>query len=140
MSHISHTYYGCLMTDELQILVIDDNPDICDAIVAVLEDEPWTVITANGGEEGIHILESGFSGLILLDIMMPDMNGWETIREIAKRDLYHRIIICMLTAMDNPDEGMIGIEEYVSDYITKPLEPELLTELVRLWMDNIPDT
>lgn len=139
MSHINHTYGGYSMTDDLQILIVDDNPDICLAVQAVLEDEPWPTITANGGEEALKILESGFRGLILLDIMMPDMNGWETIRAIADRDLYHHIIICMLTAMDNPDEGMIGIEEYVSDYVTKPLEPDLLIELVRLWMDNIPD-
>ena len=128
------------MKDELQILLVDDNPDICLAVQAVLEDEPWTVLTASGGEECIKILESGFTGLILLDIMMPDMNGWDTIREIVKRDLYHRISICMLTAMDNPDEGMLGIEQYVNDYITKPIIPDLLIELVRLWMENIPDT
>jgi DNA-binding response OmpR family regulator len=128
------------MTDELQILVVDDNPDICLAVQAVLEDEPWTVLTASGGEECIKILEKGFSGLILLDIMMPDMNGWDTIREIAKRDLYHRISICMLTAMDNPDEGILGIERYVNDYITKPIITVLLIDLIRLWMDNIPDT
>lgn len=128
------------MTDELQILIVDDNPDICLAVQAVLEDEPWDVLTASGGEECIKILENGFSGLILLDIMMPDMNGWDTIREIVKRDLYHRITICMLTAMDNPDEGMLGIERYVNDYITKPITPDLLIELIKLWMENIPDT
>jgi DNA-binding response OmpR family regulator len=128
------------MTDGLQILVVDDNPDICLAVQAVLEDEPWKILIASGGEECIKILENGFSGLILLDIMMPDMNGWETIREIAKRDLYHQISICMLTAMDNPDEGILGIEAYVNDYITKPIITDLLIDLVRLWMDNIPDT
>ena len=128
------------MTDELQILVVDDNPDICLAVQAVLEDEPWTVLTASGGEECIKILENGFTGLILLDIMMPDMNGWDTIREIAKRGLYHRISICMLTAMDNPDAGILGIEYYVNDYITKPIITDLLIDLIRLWMDNIPDT
>ncbi len=97
------------MTDALKILVVDDHPDICLAVQAILEEESWTVLTANGGEECIKILEDGFSGLILLDIMMPDMDGWETIREIESRDLYHKIIICMLTAKDNPDEGMIAI-------------------------------
>jgi len=127
------------MTDELKILIVDDNLDICAAVKAVLEDEPFTILTASGGEECIDILKGGFSGLILLDIMMPDMDGWETIREIENQDLYHKIIICMLTAKDNPDEGMIGIERYVSDYITKPIIPDLLIELVRLWMQNIPD-
>jgi DNA-binding response OmpR family regulator len=127
------------MIGDLQVMIVDDNPDICTAIEAVLEDEPWTIRTASGGEECIKNLEDGFSGLILLDIMMPDLNGWETIREIVKRDLYHRIVICMLTAQDNPDEGMLGIEQYVSDYITKPIIPDLLIELVNLWMMSIPD-
>lgn len=127
------------MTDDLKILVVDDHPDICLAVKAILEEESFDVLTANGGEECIQILEGGFSGLILLDIMMPDMDGWETIREIESRDLYHKIIICMLTAKDNPDEGMIGIENYVSDYITKPIIPNLLIELVTMWMQNIPD-
>lgn len=130
---------GGWVSDNLQILVVDDNHDICLAVQAVLEDEPWTVLIANGGEECLQALENGFTGLILLDIMMPDMDGWETIREIASRDLYHRIVICMLTAMDNPDEGMIGIEKYVNDYITKPIIPDMLIEIVRLWMENIPD-
>lgn len=128
------------MTDERKVLVVDDNEDICMAVKAVLEDEPFQILTATGGEECIKILKEGFSGLILLDIMMPDMDGWATIREIDTQDLYHKIIICMLTAKDNPDEGMIGIEKYVSDYITKPLIPDLMIELVRLWMQNIPDT
>lgn len=128
------------MTPNLQVMVVDDNPDICAAIEAVLEDEPWTILTASGGEECIKFLEEGFSGLILLDIMMPDLNGWDTIREIERRDLYHHIVICMLTAQDNPDEGMLGIERYVSDYITKPIIPDLLIELVNLWMMSIPET
>jgi DNA-binding response OmpR family regulator len=127
------------MTDDFKVLIVDDNPDICTAIQAVLEDEPWTVLSASGGEECINILKDGFSGLILLDIMMPEMNGWQTVREIVKEDLFHRIVICMLTAQDNPDEGMIGIEQYISDYITKPIIPDLLIDLVNMWLMSIPD-
>lgn len=127
-----------LRMDDMKVMVVDDNPDICIMIQAILDDEPITVITASGGKECIKELEEGFSGLIILDVMMPDMDGWDTIREIIRKDLYHRIIICMLTAMDKPDEKMLGIEEYVSDFITKPIVPDALVNRIRLWMENIP--
>ena len=91
------------------VLVVDDSPDNLTLMGDLLMSE-YQIKVANNGEKALKIVRSDNPPtLILLDIMMPDMDGWETIREIESRDLYHKIIICMLTAKDNPDEGMIAI-------------------------------
>jgi DNA-binding response OmpR family regulator len=65
-----------------------------------------------------------------MDIMMPGLDGWETIQEIVKRDKMHDLIISMFTAKDVPDTTLDHLKEYVFDYITKPFEPEKLIALV----------
>lgn len=108
------------------ILVVDDDPHVLLSVQVTLEDAGFEVITAESGKECIEILKSGFSGILLLDIMMPEMDGWDTIRAIKKENLDSNLLIAMLTAKMDPDENMIGLEDYVFDYITKPFEPEEL--------------
>ena len=69
--------------------------------------------------------------MVLMDIMMPGKDGWDTIREILDRDLFRDIVIVMLTAKDIPDEKMHGLQEYVTDYVTKPFESDALVHMVR---------
>jgi DNA-binding response OmpR family regulator len=69
-----------------------------------------------------------------MDLMMPVKNGWDTIREIEKAGLLEGNIICMLTAMDAPDEQMEGLQEFVLDYITKPFEPAELIKTVKKYL------
>ena len=68
-----------------------------------------------------------------MDVMMPDMNGWDTIRKIVESDLYEGNIIVMLTALDAPDNKMDGIQEYVTDYLTKPFNPDELMEILQYY-------
>jgi DNA-binding response OmpR family regulator len=77
--------------------------------------------------------------VILLDIMMPGMDGWDTIRAILDNKLEQGVAIIMLTAKNVPDNKMIGLQEYVVDYITKPFDNEDLIEKTSFIMGYIND-
>jgi DNA-binding response OmpR family regulator len=88
-------------------------------------------VTAAGADQCLEYLRGGFRGVILMDVMMPDRNGWDTIREIQESGFLDGNIISMLTAMDAPDDRMDGLQEMVLDYITKPFEPAALINTVK---------
>ncbi|MCX6693189.1 MAG: response regulator [Methanomicrobiales archaeon] len=69
--------------------------------------------------------------------MMPNMDGWDTIREIVARGYTERVMVVMLTAKDTPDEKMDGLQEFVFDYITKPFYPDELIERVMKYLTYI---
>ncbi len=116
-----------------RIMIVDDEDMIREAVEILLETEGMDIVTAAGGEECLRHLKSGFTGVILMDIMMPGMDGWDTIRKIVEQGLYEGNVIVMLTAMDTPDEKMEGLQEYVTDYITKPFNADNLLDSLRYY-------
>jgi len=122
-----------------RVMIVDDDPHVRTAVKIVLEDAGFQVIKADSGCSCLEYLKNGFTGLILLDIMMPDMDGWDTIEEILKEDLFHGIAITMLTAKNVPDNRMIGLQEWVLDYLTKPFESEELIRKVTFYLDYVHD-
>jgi CheY-like chemotaxis protein len=115
---------------EATVMIVDDNESIRESVDMLFEEKGIPLVAAAGGEECLRHLEAGFRGVILMDIMMPGMDGWDTIREIAARGLYEGNIIVMLTGKNEPDGKLEGIQEYVTDYMTKPFETaELLDSL-----------
>jgi len=116
-----------------RVMIVDDDRHILVAVKTVLNDAGFPVEMAECGPECIRLLKAGFTGIILLDIMMPGMDGWDTIRAINSEGLGDNVLIAMLTAKNSPDEKMIGLQELVFDYITKPFEPEELVSKVRLF-------
>ena len=93
------------------------------------------LVVASGSDECLALLRGGFRGVILMDVMMPGRNGWDTIREIKQAGLLRGNIISMLTAMDVPDLQMEGLQDVVIDYITKPFEPQELLASVRRYLE-----
>lgn len=126
---------SCLPDDK--VLVVDDDRHILIAVRTVLGDAGITVVTADSGQECLRLLEKGFSGIILLDIMMPGMDGWDTIQAIRDHGWADQVLIVMLTAKNTPDQKMVGLQEYVFDYITKPFEPEELTKKVQYYQEYL---
>jgi DNA-binding response OmpR family regulator len=115
-----------------RIMVVDDDPDILISIRRIFEDEGYEVFTVDSGKDCIKELEKGFSGVILMDIMMPFMDGWDTIEEIKKKGYIKKVIISILTAKGTPDhEKMKGLESDIYDYITKPFDIQELISDVR---------
>jgi len=104
-----------------KLMVVDDDPDILITLRSIFEREGFEVFTVDSGMDCIKELERGFKGVILMDIMMPFMDGWDTIKEIIKKGFTEDIVISILTAKGTPDhEKMKGLEPYVYDYIAKP--------------------
>lgn len=111
------------MTNNKRIMVVDDDPDILICMRTIFENEGFEVLTVDSGMDCVRELERGFKGVILLDIMMPFMDGWDTISEIKKRKLENDIIISILTAKGTQDHDKIkGLESFIYDYLTKPFD------------------
>ena len=117
-----------------KVMIVDDNEYVRAAVEFICQSEKLALLSAGNGEECLRHLESGFRGVILMDVMMPHMSGWDTIREIVHRKLYAGNVIVMLTGMGEPDTGMDGLQEYVTDYLTKPFGPELLVDALQYYL------
>lgn len=102
-----------------KIMIVDDEPDTIDFVRVILGSENMEVIGANSGFECLELLETERPDLILLDIMMPDMNGWETFHKIKEKD--PRVPIAILTIRNQEFDKMLGLHVLkADDYITKP--------------------
>ena len=110
-----------------KIMIVDDNPDILISLRTVFEQFHFEVFTVDSGHDCIKELEYGFKGIVLMDIMMPFMDGWDTIREIIKRGLDKDLVISIITANGSSSpEKMKGLESYIHDYIPKPFNLQVL--------------
>ena len=114
-----------------KIMVVDDEPDILISLRTIFERQNYEVITVESGVKCLEELEKGFKGVILMDIMMPGMDGWDTIKEILHRGLMKGIAIEIITGKGTRDhQKMNGFESYIHDYLTKPLDIEKLISSV----------
>ena len=118
---------------DAKVMLVDDEEMIRESVVLFFQSEGIKILTAASGEECLDHLKGGFRGVILMDVMMPEMNGWDTIRKIVENDLYEGNIIVMLTALGTPDSNMEGLQEYVTDYLTKPFNPDELLEILQYY-------
>ena len=115
-----------------KIMVVDDEPDVVDLVKLVLESDGFAVITAYSGKECLEKIEKDVPDLVLLDIMMPQMDGWEVYRSIKSRPKTKDVPVAMLTAKSQSIDKMIGLHVVkVDDYITKPFGRSELLERVK---------
>lgn len=123
------------MASNAKILVVDDEPDTLELIRLILESGGFKVIPASSGVEALKILETVRPALVLLDIMMPDMDGWEVFRKIKEKD--SSISIAILTAKSQNIDKLMGLHVLkADDYITKPFGKNELLDKVRILIDN----
>ena len=120
---------------DAKVMLVDDEEMIRESVKVFFQSEGVGILTAASGDECLDHLEDGFRGVILMDVMMPDMDGWDTIRKIVENDLYDGNIIVMLTALGTPDNNMEGLQEYVADYLTKPFNPDALMEILQYYFN-----
>ena len=113
-----------------KILVVDDEKDILEFCKLVLSDEEYEVECVLDAKKGLEKLTEFKPDLILLDIMMPEVDGWEFMRILRNDEGYKNIPIAMLTAKVQPKDQVMGIQEGADDYITKPFSPTELVERV----------
>ena len=120
-----------MRTEDFLILLIDDEPDILDLVGYCLEKDGFRVITAPDGARGIKLAEAELPDLILLDLMMPEMDGIEVCEELRKRKELKHTRIAFLTARTEDYSQIAGLEAGGDDYITKPIKPRLLIARIK---------
>jgi two-component system response regulator VicR len=115
-----------------KIMVVDDEPDVVDLVKLVLESDGFSVVTAYSGKEALDRIDQEMPDLVLLDIMMPQMDGWEVYSRIRANPGTKDIPVAMLTAKSQSIDKMIGLHVVkVDDYITKPFGRSELLERVK---------
>ncbi len=102
-----------------KILIVDDDPNICELLRLYIEKENANVIISNNGSDALKIFEKEQIDLIILDIMLPKLDGWQVCREIRKKS---NCPIIMLTAKGEVFDKVLGLELGADDYISKPFE------------------
>lgn len=113
------------------ILVVDDEPDILELVQYNLEKEGFAVYTAGNGREAIEIAERARPDLILLDVMMPEMDGMETCLEMRENPKLQNTVVAFLTARGEDYSQIAGFDAGADDYITKPIKPRVLLSRIK---------
>ena len=111
----------------MKVLIIEDEKLLADSIQSVLERKGFEVECVYDGETGAEYAELGIYDLLILDVMMPKMDGWEVCREIRKNS---KVPIIMLTARGDERDELLGFELGVDEYISKPFSPKILVARV----------
>lgn len=119
------------MSDAKTILVVEDEPDTLLALKDRLEMEGYRVVTAVDGMEALEVLPEARPALILMDVMMPRMNGYQLCRKIKSREEWSRIPVILVTAKSQESDRYWGKESGCDDYVTKPFEMDDVIERIR---------
>jgi DNA-binding response OmpR family regulator len=119
-----------LISMKRTILVIDDNPDLLDMVDAILSDAGFVVAKTVSGEDGLNVARTLRPNLILLDLNMPKMDGWEVLK-LLKTDVATREIpVAIFSVRTDLKDKIFGLQRGAVDYIPKPFQFEHLTERV----------
>jgi len=114
-----------------KIVIIDDDIDTLRLIKLVLKKEGYQVIAANDGKKGLQKISQESPDLILLDVMMPEMDGYEVARRLRRDPLMAKVPILMFTAKSQVNDKETGFQAGADDYLTKPTRPEELQAHVK---------
>ena len=120
-----------------KILVVDDERDIIELVSYNLEKEGFKVISATDGEKALELVSSDKPEVIILDLMLPGIDGLDVCRELKKNDQTSSIPVIMLTAKGEESDIVIGLELGADDYITKPFSPRVLVARVKAVLRRI---
>lgn len=111
----------------MRVLIVEDEPDLLRGLARALRDEGYAVDTADNGEDGLFNAESVDYDAIVLDVMMPRMDGWEVLARLRKQK---KTPVLLLTARDQSRDRVKGLDTGADDYVVKPFDlPELLARL-----------
>lgn len=127
------------MSEKKDILIVDDDPDFVEAVKLIVEKGGYDVRVAYDGQEGIEMVKEKAPDLIVLDVMMPVMNGHEACAKIKSEEKTAEIPIILLTAVaDRVTTSTYThrdmLESEADDYMPKPVEPKELLELIKSWL------
>jgi two-component system, OmpR family, alkaline phosphatase synthesis response regulator PhoP len=123
-----------IMENKIKVLIVDDEPDILEFLEYNLSRNGFETIQASNGLDAIKIADKEVPDLILLDIMMPGMDGVQTCYELRKNDKLKDCLIAFLTARSEEFSEIAGLEAGADDYIQKPIRPRLLLSRIKALM------
>ncbi len=114
-----------------QIVCIEDEPEMIDLFKLILTRRGFEVIGANGGRQGLELVKEIKPDLILIDLMMPDMDGWEVYQNLKANEETQHIPVIVVTAKAQSIDRVLGLHiAKVNDYIAKPFSPSALLESI----------
>ena len=116
---------------DICILLVDDEPDIIEIVRYNLSWEGYKIITAENGKDALKLAKKEKPQLIILDVMMPEMDGIEACEQMRKQPELKDTVIAFLTARGEDYSQMAGFDAGADDYITKPIKPKILTSKVK---------
>lgn len=105
-----------------RVLIVDDSPTEVHVLKTMLEKNGFETISANSGEEGIEVAKKEKPDVILMDIVMPGLNGFQATRQLTKGDETSSIPVIIVTTKDQQTDKVWGLRQGAKDYITKPAE------------------
>jgi two-component system alkaline phosphatase synthesis response regulator PhoP len=123
----------------VKILLVDDDPDILEIVSYNLVQEGFEIFTASNGKEAIFKAIKEVPDLIIMDVMMPEMDGVEACENIRRIPALNHVIITFLTARSEDYSQVAGFDAGADDYITKPIKPKLLVSKVKALLRRIND-
>ncbi|MBC6997608.1 response regulator transcription factor [Cytophaga sp. FL35] len=124
---------------DIKILLVDDEPDILEIIGYNLTSEGYQVFTAKNGAEGVALAKKRQPHLIILDVMMPEMDGIEACEVIRNTSGLENTIVTFLTARGEDYSQVAGFEAGADDYITKPIRPKVLVSKVKALLRRLKE-
>lgn len=118
----------------MRILIVEDEFKLADVVASRLRKEKYVVDIVCDGEEGIASIMTNIYDLIILDVMLPEINGFEILNKIRKEGIKSKVI--MLTAKNLLEDKLTGFENGANDYLTKPFHIEELVARINVWLRN----
>ena len=118
----------------MRILIVEDEYSLADVIASKLKKEKYIVDISTDGEEGYYNASTGIYDLIILDVMLPNMNGFEILKAIRKEGIESKVI--MLTAKSMLEDKLEGLENGANDYLTKPFHIDELVARINIQLKN----
>ncbi len=121
---------------QTKILIVDDEADLVETIQFALELEGYNVLVASNGEEGLNIARQEKPDIILLDLMLPKLDGYKVCRLLKFDERYKSIPILMLTAKTQEKDKILGKETGANEYITKPFDMDELMAKIKSYLSK----
>ncbi|WP_152602405.1 response regulator transcription factor [Planococcus sp. CAU13] len=117
-----------------KVLIVEDEQRIRELISDYFDSKEWIVCQAENGREGLYMYENEIPDLVILDLMMPEMDGWEVCRQIRRQS---DVPIIILTAVSGDERQIQGYELGADDYVTKPFSPKVLVSKAEVLMKRV---
>lgn len=115
----------------IRVVYVEDDPEMINLITMILSKRGYQIIGANGGREGIEMILKEIPDLILLDLMMPDVDGWNLYQQVKSNPTTSQIPVIVITAKSQPIDRVLGLHiAKVDDYICKPFHPKDLVQSI----------